>query len=132
MSFWRAVVDGLGLSQAFLMMGVQLIHPPSRVQTWVYTPCAAICTVEECLRPAKGMESSNDNLKGSVVASIAKLYRASAALLALSHDRQGRCGDNIAVANKSGDGPKLKGTDGIGEKSENESASERGIAELDR
>jgi hypothetical protein len=101
MSFWRAVVDGLGLSQAFLMMGVQLIHPPSRVQTWVYTPCAAIRTVEECLRPAKGMESSNDNLKGSVVASIAKLYRASAALLAPSHDRQGRCGDNIAVANKS-------------------------------
>ena len=41
MSFWRGVVYGLGLSQVFLMLGVELMYPPARVQTWLFTPCVA-------------------------------------------------------------------------------------------
>lgn len=41
MSCARPIAYGLGLSQAFLMMGVVLIYPAARVQTYVFTPCVA-------------------------------------------------------------------------------------------
>ena len=42
----RPLADALGLSQTFLMMGVVLMYPAVRVQTYVYTPCVANGTLK--------------------------------------------------------------------------------------